>query len=188
MEIVSLFKEPIFYIFTVIGSLLLSVVGNLVTPFFQNKMSLFYNGRNQRRIRTLLAKRDAIHKLHISYDDRGEVKIDAVLGFLRAIGLMLIGIASFVIGNISFTPLNFTLYISGFICLYFGFKIFDEQNFQLNRLQTATEREKALLLWMDLNKISPLEKVKQNEFLSNWDAEKFDIPVESLLEHIKINQ
>ena len=100
MDIVNFLKEPIFWVVTTIAGLLWSVLANLVTPYFQRYLDRFYENRNRNKIMTILEKRTRIEKYFISYDDRNSTKIDVIHGLLRGIGLMVLGVATFLIANI----------------------------------------------------------------------------------------
>jgi hypothetical protein len=185
MDILSLVKEPLFWVATTIGGLLWNVVGNLITPFFQQNLARLYENRNKKRVLSILEKRTKVEKFFISYDDRDSTKLDVIHGLLRALALMVIGIAFFLAAEVFPYPLTYPFYFVGAYAFYLGIKVFDEQNLLLNQVRLAQEREQELRKWMEEFNISPSETEKLDEFLVHWDSEKFGVPETDLRAHLK---
>lgn len=186
MDLLNLIKEPLFWIASAIGGLLWSVAGNLVTPFFQRHVDRLYDRRNRSKILAILEKRSQVERFFISYDDRNSTKLDVIHGLLRALGLMVLGLAAFLIANVVPFPVFYLLYILGFFILYFGINVFDKQNNFIYQVRLAEERERALGKWMEENNVAPSEQNKIDDFLVHWDSEKFGIPESEIKAHIHV--
>jgi hypothetical protein len=176
MELLTLLNEPLFWIASAIGGLLWSVAGNLITPFFQRHIDRIYDRRNRNKILAILEKRSQVERFFISYDDRNSTKLDVIHGLLRALGVMVLGIAAFLIANIMPFPVQYLFYIAGFFILYLGIGVFDKQNNLLYQVRLAEERERALRKWMEESNVAPSEQDKIENFLVRWDSDKFQIP------------
>ncbi len=180
----DILNQPLFWIASVIGGLFWNVIGNLITPFFQRQLARFYESRNRKRILSILERRTQVERFFISYEDRDSTKLDVIHGLLRALGLMVLGIAIFLVANILPFPVKYIFYIVGGFAFYLGIKVYDEQNLLLNQVRLAQDRESALREWMEIDNIAPSEQEKLDEFLIRWDAAKFGVPETELKAHI----
>lgn len=91
MEILELIKEPVFWIFSAIGSVVLSVFANLITPWVGKLTAKF----SQKRKEKIEEKRIALlEEVRFVSSDQNRIlnyKVDAAYWLLRAIFLLALG-------------------------------------------------------------------------------------------------
>ncbi|PPC94845.1 MAG: hypothetical protein CTY33_02865 [Methylotenera sp.] len=184
-ELFNLIKEPLFWLLTPIVGLFWSVLGNLVTPFFQKYLSQLYQSRNRKRVSSILENRAKVERFFISYSERDSTKIDVIHGLLTAISIMVVGTGLLLLANLLPHPSKYLAYFIGVYAFYLGIKVIDKQHLLLGQVKLAQERELALDDWMNENNVAPSETNIINGFLVQWDSIKFNISETELLEHSK---
>lgn len=91
MQLIELIKEPVFWVISAIGSILLSVLANLVTPYVSSTLAKKFATR---KIKTEIKKQELINEVqHVSSNQNLIInyKIDAAYWLLRAVMLMALG-------------------------------------------------------------------------------------------------
>lgn len=99
MDILTFLKEPIFWAISAIGSVLLSIIANLLTPYIGSFLSNF----SEKRTAKVAKKRlEFLNKIRYVSSNQNRIlnqKVDAAYWLLRAIFLLALGIIIFTVSN-----------------------------------------------------------------------------------------
>lgn len=167
MDYIVLLKEPIFWLMATIGSIILSVIGNLVTPKVQQLLSRY---SQERKIR--LKEKDeetlmAIVTMQKSDSFRTSWKIDAVLEAINGIGIMLLSLAAAnIIPIIPFWEIAYVAYPLIAIFALFGFK----------KIQNGIKKSNLTKLVDKRTRYSLETYMKQMDFLHNKENKGKECP------------
>ena len=189
MDYLALFKEPVFWVLTTAGSVLLSVIGNLVTPKVQEILSK-YSAKRATRLRekkeeTLMA----LVTMQRSGVFRTSWKIDAVLEAINGIGIMLLALATAtVVPLFPFWEFAYVFYPLIAIAALYGCKKIQSGIAKSNLSKLADKRTSHLLnvhrkeLEFLSNKTN---KGKENPFstdkaMKEWDEKHFGFSSDSI--------
>jgi len=91
MDFIELFKEPIFWIVSAIGSVLLSIFSNLITPYVGRMISKVFSSRKSKLEKK---KHDLIVEVRYVASDQNRIlnyKVDAAYWLLRGVMLLVMG-------------------------------------------------------------------------------------------------
>lgn len=99
MEIIELIKEPIFWVISAIGSVLLSVFANLATPLMGTLLSKFSQKRKEKIEAKRLALLEEIRNVSSDQNRILNYKVDAAYWLLRAIFLLALGTIVFSVSS-----------------------------------------------------------------------------------------
>jgi len=103
MELIELIKEPTFWIISAIGSVLLSVVANLVTPYAGRLVGKLFASRKSKIEKK---KQALINEVRYVSSDQNNIlnyKVDAAYWLLR--GIMLLALGTILFSVASYIPI-----------------------------------------------------------------------------------
>lgn len=189
LDYIALFKEPIFWALTTLGSVVLSVIANIVTPKVQELLSRHSTKRaarlREKNEETLMA----LVTMQKSGTFRTSWKIDSVLEAMHGIGIMLLALAfATIVPLIPFWEIAYFSYPLIAIFALFGFKKIQSGIAKSNLSKLADKRTTHLLRVhrKELDFLSDKSnKGKENPYSTNnamkeWDEKHFGFSSDSI--------
>jgi hypothetical protein len=174
-NIIQIIKEPIFWIFTAVGSVVLSICANLLTPLVQKYASKYSNEKREIQIKEKLKIRDTIIKIHESDTYRISWQIESVLLCIKGTGSILLFLI--ILNAISVFPIYpFDIFIYPIIALasVVGFNKIQRGINNANLVKLADEREQAIIK-SKTNKGADLNSSELIAVLNKWDLENLGV-------------
>ncbi|MEA2559348.1 MAG: hypothetical protein QOH06_852 [Acidobacteriota bacterium] len=189
MDYSEILKEPLFWLFTTAGSVALSVIGNLVTPFVQRLLALFSDSRG----RALRAKNEeallAVVAMQGSGVFRTSWKLDALMESIHGVGIILVSLA---ISQLVFVlPLENLIYVACpllVLGIIFGYRKV-QHGISKSNLAALADRRTTHMLKLFRRHMSALQTLEPgsassvdptDEEMRKWDEQHFGVSSETL--------
>ncbi|PTP76390.1 hypothetical protein [Vibrio splendidus] len=174
MENLEFLKEPVFWVLTTVGSIILSIIANLVTP----KVQKFLAKNSQQKKEALEAQsRETLRKvlkIQLSNTYRTSWQIDAVLECIKGVGIILLFLAfSRVFAIFPIYELRLIVYPVLAVGAIYGYKHIQSGLTNAALTKLADERQSVLEAAEHGNTDDEIQ-----EIVRKWDTENFGVTVE----------
>jgi hypothetical protein len=93
MEISEFLKEPLFWFVSAIGTIILSIISNILTPLILKVFSKTSKGRKRKLVSQNLKKREIVINIQSSRDRRISWQVDSIMLGVQGVGLILLFLA-----------------------------------------------------------------------------------------------
>jgi len=182
MNWLDILKTPLFWMLSALGSLVLSVVANMLTPRVSRVLSRYFDVRSSRLLARQEVRRQKVRDMHHFPERRLAEKLNAVFTLLMAVLVMCIAVpfASIPLTLGPSTSLHFLRVLGVFLYCVIGLIMF------ASALTAMRALDKMLLTFLadarDEAERRFIEKAKSdstssdsNSFLIAWDEKHFGV-------------
>jgi hypothetical protein len=167
-------KHPIFWITSIIFTILLSILANLLTPRISVFLSKIDGTRKTKRKKILKEQWEQVLLYCEDKQLRINDKLNGIISLLKSIIILLFAVFFFLLAPLFFKPMWIFFSSSGVVLLVIGFVLFNNSLKALRITRIADNRELDVRIYLQKKGLDPGAEVGE-AFLRGWDEGAFGI-------------